>query len=94
VTACIAPASVGGSGGSVFAEILSWLEVGCMSALISSLLSLPSVHSCLMCILSDDVSGDGRPDILVSAPDQDVNGLLNPRKVFIFEGANGKLFKA
>jgi len=47
-----------------------------------------------MCILSDDVSGDGRPDILVSAPDQDVNGLLNARKVFIFEGANGKRFKA
>src|SRR5438128_312472 len=44
-------------------------------------------------LLSADVSGDGRPDILVGAPDQDVNGLLNAGKVFIFKGASGKLFK-
>ncbi len=44
--------------------------------------------------LTNDVSGDGRPDILVGAPDQDVNGLLNAGKVFILKGANGKPFKS
>jgi len=36
----------------------------------------------------------GDPTFWWAPPDQDVNGLLNARKVFIFEGANGKLFKA
>ena len=43
--------------------------------------------------LSADISGDGRPDILVGAPDQTVNGLLNAGEAFVFRGANGKLFK-
>jgi FG-GAP repeat. len=43
--------------------------------------------------LSPDVTGDGRPNILVGAPDYTVNGLLNAGKVFIFRGANGKLLK-
>jgi len=45
-------------------------------------------------ILTDDVSGDGSPDILVGAPDRDVNGLLNAGKAFIFNGADGTVFKS
>jgi FG-GAP repeat/FG-GAP-like repeat len=43
--------------------------------------------------LSPDVTGDRRPDILVGAPDHTVNGLLNAGEAFIFNGANGKIFK-
>jgi VCBS repeat protein/FG-GAP repeat protein len=42
---------------------------------------------------SDDLNGDGRPDILVGVPDQDVNGQLNAGEVLFFNGANGKLFQ-
>jgi len=43
--------------------------------------------------LSPDVTGDGRPDIMVGAPDHTVNGLLNAGEAFIFRGNNGRLFK-
>ncbi len=42
--------------------------------------------------LSPDVTGDGRPDILVGAPDVTVNGLQNAGEVLIFGGSNGSLF--
>lgn len=44
--------------------------------------------------LSLDVTGDGKSDVLVGAPDQTVNGLLNAGEAFIFSGANGKLFRS
>lgn len=43
--------------------------------------------------LSADVTGDGRPDILVGAPDVTVNSLLNAGEVLIFRGNNEKLFR-
>ena len=43
--------------------------------------------------LSPDVTGDGRPDILVGAPDATVNGLQNAGEVLIFKGNNGRLFR-
>src|SRR4030095_3786714 len=43
--------------------------------------------------LSDDLTGDGRPDILVGVPDQDVNGLINAGEVLIFNGRSGRLFQ-
>jgi hypothetical protein len=43
-------------------------------------------------ILSDDVTGDGRPDVLVGAPEQDLGDLRNAGKVYVFRGANGRLF--
>jgi hypothetical protein len=43
--------------------------------------------------LSSDLTGDGRPDILVGAPDQTVNGLLNAGEAFAFRGSSGALFK-
>src|SRR5262249_11664546 len=43
--------------------------------------------------LIEDVTGDGRADILVGAPDQTVNGLLNAGEALVFNGATGKLFK-
>jgi hypothetical protein len=43
-------------------------------------------------ILSDDVTGDGRPDVLVGAPEQDLGALLNAGKVYVFRGSNGRLF--
>jgi len=43
--------------------------------------------------LIPDVTGDGRPDVMVGAPDHTVNGLLNAGETFIFRGNNGKLFK-
>jgi len=43
--------------------------------------------------LSEDLTGDGRPDILVGAPDVTVNGLQNAGQVLIFTGSNGSLFR-
>jgi FG-GAP repeat. len=43
--------------------------------------------------LTADVSGDGRPDILVGAPDATVNSLQNAGEVLIFRGNNGKLLR-
>src|SRR5213596_910505 len=41
--------------------------------------------------LSSDVTGDGRPDILVGAPEQNARGELKAGQVFIFRG-NGSRF--
>ncbi len=45
-------------------------------------------------VLSDDVSGDRRADILVGAPDQDVGNVLHAGEVFVFDGARGKLLQS
>src|SRR5205823_11760131 len=44
--------------------------------------------------LTGDYTGDGRPDVLVGAPDQTVNGLLNAGELFIFNGSTGRLFRS
>ena len=41
----------------------------------------------------DDVTGDGRPDILVGVPDQDVSGRINAGETLLFNGASGALFQ-
>ena len=41
----------------------------------------------------DDMPGDGRPDIAVGVPDQDVNGLVNAGEILIFDGALGSVFR-
>jgi hypothetical protein len=43
--------------------------------------------------LTPDLTGDGKPDILVGAPDATVNGLANAGEVLIFRGNNGRLFQ-
>ena len=43
--------------------------------------------------LISDVTGDGRPDILVGVPDQDVNGLINAGETLVYNGARGRLFE-
>jgi hypothetical protein len=43
--------------------------------------------------MTNDLSGDGRPDIIVGAPDHSVNGLLNAGEAFIFNGRNGQLVR-
>ncbi len=43
--------------------------------------------------LSRDITGDGLPDVLVGAPDQTVNSLLNAGQAYAFTGSNGSLFK-
>ncbi len=43
-------------------------------------------------IFSNDLTGDGRPDVLVGAPEEDLGNLLNAGKVYIFRGSNGRLF--
>jgi FG-GAP repeat protein len=42
-------------------------------------------------ILTDDVTGDGRPDVVVGAPDQDLGSLRNAGEVYIFRGSNGRI---
>ncbi len=42
--------------------------------------------------VTPDVTGDGRPDILVGAPDATVNGLQNAGEVLIITGSSGRLF--
>ena len=44
--------------------------------------------------LSSDFTGDGRPDIVVGAPDESANSLLNAGKAYIFAGSSGRLFKS
>jgi len=44
--------------------------------------------------LIPDVSGDGRPDIMVGAPDHDVSGQQMAGEVFIFRGNNFRLFQS
>lgn len=41
--------------------------------------------------LTDDLTGDRQPDVLVGAPDQTVNNLLNAGQAYLFRGSNGKL---
>jgi hypothetical protein len=43
--------------------------------------------------MSDDLTGDRRPDVLVGAPDQSVGGNKNVGQAFIFSGANGKVVR-
>jgi hypothetical protein len=42
---------------------------------------------------TDDITGDGRPDVLVGAPDQAVGSAQNAGSAYIFSGASGKLNK-
>ncbi|MBP1152832.1 integrin alpha [Methylocaldum sp. RMAD-M] len=42
---------------------------------------------------SGDVDGDGRSDLLVGAPYQDVNGNADQGQVFVFSGNNGTLLR-
>jgi hypothetical protein len=41
--------------------------------------------------LAGDMDGDGRADIVVGAPDQDVNGVTNVGRAFLVSGATGNL---
>ncbi len=41
-----------------------------------------------------DVTGDGRTDVFVGAPEQDVSGLINAGQAFIYNGARGTLFQS
>jgi hypothetical protein len=43
--------------------------------------------------LTDDLTGDHRPDIFVGAPETDVGGLINAGSGYIYDGARGKLFQ-
>lgn len=40
----------------------------------------------------DDMTGDGKADIMVGVPEQDVNDLVNAGKAVIFDGASGSAF--
>ena len=44
--------------------------------------------------ISDDLTGDGRADVIVGAPDHTVNNLGNAGEAFVFRGNNGKLSRA
>lgn len=44
--------------------------------------------------LTDDFTGDGRADILVGAPEENVSGLINAGRAFIYNGARGTLFQS
>ena len=41
----------------------------------------------------DDVTGDGRADIMVGVPEHDVNGFTNAGETVIFDGARGAVFR-
>jgi hypothetical protein len=43
--------------------------------------------------LTPDLTGDGRPDVIVGAPDQTVNKLRNAGRVYVFSGASGDLVR-
>jgi hypothetical protein len=43
--------------------------------------------------VTDDLTGDGRADIFVGAPEADVGGLIDAGSGFIYDGARGKLFQ-
>jgi len=43
---------------------------------------------------SDDITGDGKPDIVVGAPDQNVNGFTHAGEVFVFNGGTGRVFQS
>src|SRR4029079_820129 len=38
-----------------------------------------------------DVNGDGKADVLVGAPDQDVAGIVNAGQAFLFSGHGGSV---
>jgi hypothetical protein len=40
-----------------------------------------------------DVTGDGRADIMVGVPEQDVNNLINAGEALVFSGGTGRLFQ-
>lgn len=40
-----------------------------------------------------DLTSDGRPEVIVGAPDHSVNGIPNAGEAFIFQGNNGKLLQ-
>jgi hypothetical protein len=44
--------------------------------------------------LIPDVNGDGRADIMIGAPDQNVNGVLHAGEVFFFSGADGSVLQS
>jgi FG-GAP repeat len=44
--------------------------------------------------LTGDFTGDGRADVFVGAPGQDVDGLINAGEAFIYNGARGTLFQS
>jgi len=43
--------------------------------------------------VSDDLTGDGRADIVVDAPGQNVNNLLHAGTITIFDGQRGRVFQ-
>ena len=43
---------------------------------------------------SDDTNGDRRADVIVGAPDQDVNGRGHAGEVFVFDGSRGRPLKS
>jgi len=42
--------------------------------------------------LSSDISGDGRADIIVGAPGQDVDGIRGAGQAFVYDGTKGRIF--
>ena len=43
--------------------------------------------------VTSDITGDGRPDIIVGVPDQDISGRINAGEALIYNGANGRVFQ-
>ena len=44
--------------------------------------------------VSNDLTGDGKADVIVGAPDETVNGLTHAGEAFIFNAGNGRLFQS
>jgi len=42
--------------------------------------------------VSADITGDRRADVIVGAPNQNVNGLLGAGQAFVYNGVRGRLF--
>jgi FG-GAP repeat len=45
-------------------------------------------------LVCNDITGDGQPDIILGAPDQNVNGLTHAGEVFVINGRNGRVFQS
>jgi hypothetical protein len=43
--------------------------------------------------VSDDLTGNGRPDVAVGAPGQNVNALLQAGAITVFDGDRGRIFQ-
>jgi hypothetical protein len=43
--------------------------------------------------VSDDLTGNRRPDVAVGAPGQNVNGLLQAGAITVFDGRRGRIFQ-